>query len=154
MPNVPVLALAQFFCAFGQVAMLILAGIIGASLGPDPTLATVPVTLGPTDMRPRVHILAPTRIEHRRPPAASAMPMPVNPLLASPRATQQQKAQELLNRMAREAAGQIGRAAKEAAKRAVRDALNRQIGRVADGIKGLASAITGATTGDGKKKPR
>ena len=65
---------------------------------------------------------------------------------------QQQKAQELLNRMAREAAGQIGRAAKEAAKRAVRDALNRQIGRVADGIKGLASAITGATTG--KKKPR
>jgi hypothetical protein len=41
--NVIVLALAQFFGAFGQVATVLLAGLIGTSLAPAPHLATVPV---------------------------------------------------------------------------------------------------------------
>jgi predicted MFS family arabinose efflux permease len=41
--NVGVLALAQFFGAFGQVATVLLAGLIGTRLAPDPALATVPV---------------------------------------------------------------------------------------------------------------
>jgi MFS family permease len=43
MRNVIVLALAQFFGAFGQVATVLLAGLVGAALAPDPALATVPV---------------------------------------------------------------------------------------------------------------
>jgi predicted MFS family arabinose efflux permease len=43
MRNVMVLAVAQFFGAFGQVASVLLAGLIGTSLAPDPALATVPV---------------------------------------------------------------------------------------------------------------
>jgi MFS family permease len=42
--NVIVLAIAQFFGAFGQVATVLLAGLIGAVLAPDPALATLPVT--------------------------------------------------------------------------------------------------------------
>lgn len=42
-PNVIVLTFAQFFGAFGQVATVLLAGLIGADLAPAPTLATVPV---------------------------------------------------------------------------------------------------------------
>ncbi len=45
MANVVVILAAQFFSAFGQVAMVILAGIIGAKLAPDPRLATLPVAL-------------------------------------------------------------------------------------------------------------
>jgi MFS family permease len=41
--NVLVLALAQFFSALGQVATVLLAGLIGTTLAPDPSLATVPV---------------------------------------------------------------------------------------------------------------
>jgi MFS family permease len=41
--NVVVLALAQFFGAFGQVATVLLAGLVGTSLAPDAALATVPV---------------------------------------------------------------------------------------------------------------
>jgi MFS family permease len=41
--TVLVLALAQFFGAFGQVATVLLAGLIGTALAPDPALATVPV---------------------------------------------------------------------------------------------------------------
>lgn len=37
------LGLAQFFGAFGQVATVLLAGLIGTTLAPDPALATVPV---------------------------------------------------------------------------------------------------------------
>ena len=43
MSNVLVLALAQFFSALGQVATVLLAGLIGTTLAPDPSLATVPV---------------------------------------------------------------------------------------------------------------
>ena len=43
MRNVVVLAIAQFFGAFGQVATVLLAGLVGAALAPDPALATVPV---------------------------------------------------------------------------------------------------------------
>jgi predicted MFS family arabinose efflux permease len=41
--TVGILALAQFFGAFGQVATVLLAGLIGNALAPDPALATVPV---------------------------------------------------------------------------------------------------------------
>lgn len=41
--TVVVLALAQFFGAFGQVATVLLAGLVGTVLAPDPALATVPV---------------------------------------------------------------------------------------------------------------
>lgn len=44
MVNVIVLGTAQFFGAFGQVTMVVLAGIIGAMLAPDPRLATLPVS--------------------------------------------------------------------------------------------------------------
>jgi MFS family permease len=46
MRNVFVLSVAQFFGAFGQVTMVLLAGIIGARLAPDAKLATLPVTCG------------------------------------------------------------------------------------------------------------
>ena len=43
MRNVLILGSAQFFGAFGQVTMVILAGIVGAELTPDPRFATLPV---------------------------------------------------------------------------------------------------------------
>lgn len=43
MRNVIVLAIAQFFGAFSQVVTVLLAGLVGAALAPDPALATVPV---------------------------------------------------------------------------------------------------------------
>jgi MFS family permease len=46
MRNVVTLAVAGFFAAFGQVTMVVLAGIIGALLAPDARLATLPVTSG------------------------------------------------------------------------------------------------------------
>jgi len=46
MRNVLTLAVAGFFAAFGQVTMVVLAGIIGALLAPDARLATLPVTSG------------------------------------------------------------------------------------------------------------
>ena len=46
MRNVLTLAIAGFFAAFGQVTMVVLAGIIGAMLAPDARLATLPVTSG------------------------------------------------------------------------------------------------------------
>jgi len=46
MRNVLTLAVACFFAAFGQVTMVVLAGIIGALLAPDASLATLPVTSG------------------------------------------------------------------------------------------------------------
>lgn len=42
MHNVLILGIAQFFGAFGQVTLVVLAGIIGAILAPDPKLATLP----------------------------------------------------------------------------------------------------------------
>ncbi len=45
MRNVVVLTIAQFFGAFGQVATVLLAGLVGAALAPDPTLATLPVAM-------------------------------------------------------------------------------------------------------------
>ncbi len=44
MGNVVTLTLAGFLAAFGQVTMVVLAGIIGAQLAPDARLATLPVT--------------------------------------------------------------------------------------------------------------
>lgn len=46
MSTVGILSLAQFFGAFGQVATVLLAGLIGTALAPDPALATVPVGTG------------------------------------------------------------------------------------------------------------
>ncbi len=43
MRNVFILGSAQFFGAFGQVTMVVLAGIVGAELSPDPRFATLPV---------------------------------------------------------------------------------------------------------------
>lgn len=43
MHTVRILALAQFFGAFGQVATVLLAGLVGTALAPDPALATLPV---------------------------------------------------------------------------------------------------------------
>ncbi len=43
MRNVVVLAIAQFFGAFGQVATVLLAGLVGTMLAPTEALATVPV---------------------------------------------------------------------------------------------------------------
>ena len=43
MRNVLTLAVAGFFAAFGQVTMVVLAGIIGALLAPAPQVATLPV---------------------------------------------------------------------------------------------------------------
>ncbi|MFQ5635568.1 MAG: MFS transporter [Gammaproteobacteria bacterium] len=42
MRNLITLCIAQFFGAFGQVTMVILAGLVGALLAPDPSLATLP----------------------------------------------------------------------------------------------------------------
>lgn len=42
--NVLVLAIAQFFGSCGQVVTVLLAGIIGGLLAPDPRLATLPLT--------------------------------------------------------------------------------------------------------------
>jgi predicted MFS family arabinose efflux permease len=44
MPNVIILGIAQFFTAIGQVTVVALGGLIGASLAPDPRLATLPVS--------------------------------------------------------------------------------------------------------------
>lgn len=46
MVNVLILAIAQFFSAIGQVTLVVLAGLIGTVLAPDPRFATVPVTCG------------------------------------------------------------------------------------------------------------
>ena len=46
MRNVIILAVAQFFSAIGQVTLVVLAGLIGAMLAPDPRFATLPVTCG------------------------------------------------------------------------------------------------------------
>ncbi len=46
MRNVFVLTIAQFLGSFGQVTMVILAGIIGADLAPNASMATLPVTFG------------------------------------------------------------------------------------------------------------
>jgi predicted MFS family arabinose efflux permease len=46
MRNVFILGLAQFFSAIGQVTLVVLAGLIGAQLAPDPRFATLPVTCG------------------------------------------------------------------------------------------------------------
>lgn len=44
MRNVLILAIAQFFGSCGQVVTVLLAGILGGDLAPDPRLATVPLT--------------------------------------------------------------------------------------------------------------
>ena len=44
MANVLTLIISQFFAAVGQVTVVALGGIIGASLAPDPRLATLPVS--------------------------------------------------------------------------------------------------------------
>ena len=44
MRNVIILGVAQFFAACGQVVTVLLGGLVGAALAPDPWLATVPVT--------------------------------------------------------------------------------------------------------------
>lgn len=46
MRNVFVLTVAQFLGSFGQITMVILAGIIGADLAPVASMATLPVTFG------------------------------------------------------------------------------------------------------------
>ncbi len=46
MRNVIVLTIAQFLGSFGQLTMVVLAGIIGAELAPDTGMATLPVTFG------------------------------------------------------------------------------------------------------------
>ena len=62
---------------------------------------------------------------------------------------EQQRAEEMMRKLAREAAAKVGRAVADATKRAMRNAAERAMGRLADRIKGLADAISG---GDKKKR--